>query len=481
MEELLKYDIWKYFYQITQIPRPSKKEEKIASFLLDFAKVHGLEAESDKAGNVIIRKKASAGRENLPGVILQSHMDMVCEKNSDKDHDFDKDPIEIYIEDGWVKARGTTLGGDDGIGIAASLAILASDEIEHGPLECLFTSDEETGMTGAFGLQPGFIKGSILLNLDSEDEGELFIGCAGGIDTTAEFTWKPEMAPQESYACKISVSGLNGGHSGDDIDKGLGNSNKILVNFLNILQHKTDLKISDLNGGNLRNAIPREAFAIICIPSEDKEIVRKELNIYASLVENEFKLTEKNLKVDLDSVSLPEMVIDSSTQKNLIKSLVDCPHGVIAMSQSIKGLVETSTNLASVKFRDGNKILVATSQRSSDSNSIKEISAKVAGIFANAGAKTIQGEGYPGWSPNINSEILKITENAYKRLFGLKPKVKAIHAGLECGLFLTKYPNLDMVSFGPTIKGAHSPDERMEIKSVQKFWDLLVEVLKNIH
>lgn len=483
MSEILKLkpeSIWKYFHEITQIPRPSKKEERIIQYLLDFAKAHNLEADKDAVGNVIIRKPATKGMENKKTVILQSHTDMVCEKNNDTTHDFDSDPIKTRIEGEWVKATGTTLGGDDGIGIAASLAVLAADNLQHGPLECFFTADEETGMTGAFGLLPGFLKGEILVNLDSEDEGELFIGCAGGMDTTAEFTYQKEKVPAGYYASKITVSGLNGGHSGDEIDKGLGNSNKILNRFLASIAEKTDLRINEFNGGNLRNAIPREAWAIICVPNSDKETVRKELNIYAAEVQGELSVTEKNLKLDLDTVQTPDYVIDKETQNKLINGLYACPHGVIAMSQAIKGLVETSTNLASIKYKGDDKIVVCTSQRSSIDSALKDVANMVASVFKLAGATYEHSDGYPGWTPNLDSDILKVTESAYERLFKTKPSVRAIHAGLECGLFLTKYPKLDMVSFGPTIKGAHSPDERMNIQTVQKFWDLLVEVLKNI-
>jgi len=484
MQELLNLqpkEIWKYFDQITQIPRASGKEEQMINFLLNFAKEHNLETDKDSVGNIVIRKKANNPNHNGKTVILQSHMDMVCEKNSDKVHNFDKDPIQTWIDGDWVKAKGTTLGGDDGIGIAAALAILESTTLKHGPLECFFTVDEETGMTGAFGLQPGFLKGEILINLDSEDEGELFIGCAGGKDTTVELGYKKESVPSGYYSCKISISGLTGGHSGDDIEKGYGNSNKILNRFLYQLSTKTDLRISRFDGGNLRNAIPREAFAIISVPSSYKELVSRDLNIYSSDIRSEFSVTEMNLKLEISTVQTPEFVIDKDTKVKLLNSLYACPHGVIAMSQTLKGLVETSTNLASVKFKDDNKIIIGTSQRSSVNSSLDDIACMVARVFELAGAKITHSDGYPGWNPKLDSEILRITEKAYIKLFGNKPIVRAIHAGLECGLFLTKYPGLDMVSFGPTIKGAHSPDERMNIKTVQKFWDLLIEVLENIN
>jgi dipeptidase D len=482
MSELLNLKpagIWKYFNEITKIPRASGKEEKMIEYLINFARTHQLEYDKDESGNLVIRKPGSKGMENSKIVILQSHMDMVCEKNSDVDHNFDTDPIQTYIDGEWVKAKGTTLGGDDGIGIAASLAILESDNIKHGPLECFFTVDEESGMTGAFGLQPGFLKGDILINLDSEDEGELFIGCAGGKNTTIEFEYQKESVPTGYYSCKISVSGLSGGHSGDDIDKGLGNSNKILNRFLFRIAGKTKPRLAEFDGGNLRNAIPREAWAVICVPASDKELLSKELNLYSAEIKAEFAITEKNLKLDISSCPTPEFVIDTDTQDRLISALYACPHGVIAMSQALKGLVETSTNLASVKFKDENKIIIGTSQRSSVDSALQDIANMVGHVFKLAGAKFNHSDGYPGWNPKLDSEILNITEAAYIKLFGNKPIVRAIHAGLECGLFLTKYPNLDMVSFGPTIKGPHSPDERMNIPTVQKFWDLLTEVLQN--
>ncbi|RLD80430.1 MAG: cytosol nonspecific dipeptidase [Bacteroidetes bacterium] len=471
--------IWKYFDEISHIPRPSKKEEKIIKYLFNFASEYNLEAEKDEVDNVVIRKAATPGMENATPVILQSHTDMVCEKNNDVDFNFDTDSIQTYIDGDWVKAKGTTLGGDDGIGVAGALAILSANNIKHGPLECFFTADEETGMTGAFGLQPGFLKGKILINLDSEDEGELFIGCAGGIDTMIEFEYKKEEIPQSWYSCKISVSGLNGGHSGDEIDKGLGNANKILNRFLRRLSEKTEFRLSNFDGGNLRNAIAREASAIISVSPHHKEQIRLALNIFTSEIQNEYLITEKALKLDMNTVENTGFAIDIETQNKLLQSIYACPHGVISMSQSIKNLVETSTNLASVKFKD-DKIVIATSQRSSVDSALTDAATMVRTVFELAGANIKHSDGYPGWTPKLDSEILKITEKSYEKLFNKKPAVLAIHAGLECGLFLTKYPHLDMISFGPTIKGAHSPDERMNIPTVQKFWDLLVDVLENI-
>ncbi len=473
-------EIWKYFDEITQIPRPSKKEEKIIEYLLNFAKEHKLDAEKDSSGNVVIRKAGTKGKENHPTVILQSHSDMVCEKNADTVHNFDTDPIQTYIDGDWVKAKGTTLGGDDGIGIAAALAVLASDNLQHPPLEALFTSDEETGMTGAFGIDKNFLKGEILINLDSEDEGELFIGCAGGIDTVAEFQYKKKTVPTNSLAYKISVTGLNGGHSGDEINKGLGNSNKILNRIILKAYNKFGVRLADFNGGNLRNAIPREAFGIVTLKEKHKAGFEALVKDLSDKIKAEFATTEQKLNIEIETCDLPNFVLSKSKQKKLMHALYACWHGVYAMSADMPGLVETSTNLASVKFIENNIIKVETSQRSSVESAKFDMAQTVESVFKLAGAKVKHGDGYPGWKPNTDSKIMKITEEAYKRLFNQKPEVKAIHAGLECGLFLEKYPHLDMISFGPTIKGAHSPDERMNIPTVQKFWDLLVEVLEKI-
>lgn len=480
LAELKPSAIWQYFDEITKIPRPSKKEEKIIEYLLNFAKEHNLEAEKDAAGNVIIRKPAVKGKENVSSVVLQSHSDMVCEKNSDTVHDFDKDPIKTFIEDGWVKAEGTTLGGDDGIGIAAALAVLASKDISHGPVEALFTADEETGMSGAFGLQKGFIKSQILLNLDSEDEGELFIGCAGGMDTVAEFNYKKDELPKYSQACIVFVSGLKGGHSGDEIDKGLGNSNIILTRILMGAAKKFNIRINNFEGGNLRNAIPREASAKIVVPIGNFDDFKAYITEISTNIKNELAISEPDLCIKLENSDLPDFLIDKKTQKRLLNSLYAAPHGVHAMSAEMPGLVETSTNLASVKFKGKNKIVIETSQRSAVNSGKEDIAQKVASVFKLAGAKVKHGDGYPGWKPDTNSKILKITEGSYEKLFKTKPVVRAIHAGLECGLFLEKYPDFDMISFGPTIKGAHSPDERMNIETVTKFWDLLVDVLQNV-
>lgn len=471
--------VFHYFEEVCQVPRPSKKEEKIRAYLLEFAKKHGLAAKTDEAGNVLIEKPASAGKENLKTVVLQSHMDMVCEKNKDTEHNFETDPIQTYVDGEWLRAKGTTLGADNGIGIATQLAVLASEDIEHGPIQCLFTVDEETGLTGAFALKEGFMNGDILINLDSEDEGELFIGCAGGAGTTAQFPCPMTAAPEGYFFFRVAVKGLTGGHSGDDINKNRANANKLLNRFLVQLMEKYDLRLCEIDGGNLHNAIPREAHAVCAVPMKDKESVRVDLNVYLSEVENEFAVTEPNLVMELESESPCAEVMEQEAMKKFLLSLYAVHNGVYVMSQDIPGLVETSSNLASVKQRDG-KIVVVTSQRSSILSSRKDMSQMVAAAFLLGGAEVTTGDGYPGWKPNPNSEVLQIAVESYKRLFATEPKIKAIHAGLECGLFLEKYPSLDMVSFGPTLRGVHSPDERMLIPTVDKFWRHLLDVLAHI-
>lgn len=480
LSELQPTAIWEHFEDICQVPRPSKKEDRIIAFLMDFGKKHNLETKRDEIGNVLISKPATAGKENIKTVVLQSHMDMVCEKNSETNHNFDLDPIIPWIDNGWVKAKGTTLGADDGIGMAAEMALLTSTDIEHGPIECLFTVDEETGLSGAFALQPDFFKGDILLNLDSEDEGELFIGCAGGIDTIASISYNKEEVPSDHFPIRIDVKGLLGGHSGDEINKGRGNSNKILNRFLWQINKKYDIRIADFNGGNLRNAIPREAYAIITLPSKFKENVRVDLNIYAADMEEVWNISEPKLKISLESTDRPESVIDKKSSCNLMDAIYACPHGVFAMSSKMPGMVETSTNLASIKFIADNKIQITTSQRSDIDSEKYNIAQMVGTSLTMANAKIEHTDGYPGWAPNPNSQILDVAVNSYKNLFGIEPIVRSIHAGLECGLFLEKYPNMDMISFGPTLRDVHSPDERINIETVDKFWKHLIDVIKNI-
>lgn len=470
---------WYYFTEILKIPRPSKKEEKIIQYLCDFGNKQGLETLRDETGNVLIRKPAVKGMENRKTVVLQCHVDMVCEKNADVDFDFEKDAIRARIVDGWVKATGTTLGADDGIGVAALLAILESDTIQHGPLECLFTIDEETGLTGAFGLKPGFLKGKILINVDSEDEGELFIGCAGGRDTVARMKFKKEKTTEKMTGYQLVVKGLTGGHSGDDINKGRGNAVKIMNRMLWAGADQFGLRLTEFNGGNLRNAIAREGEAKFCIPQESEKSFEKYISDFTKAVKAEFKVTEPELEIKLSGIDTPAQTIDIESQGRLLNALYACPHGVIAWSAEIPNFVETSTNLASVRFNNS-EIVISTSQRSSVESSKTDISNMVASVFRLAGAKVEHSAGYPGWKPDPHSEIVDITAGLYKKLFNNDPKVLAIHAGLECGLIGDVYPEMDMISYGPTIKGAHSPDERLDIDTVMKFWLLTLEVLKNI-
>lgn len=472
--------VWKYFHEITQTPRPSKKEEKMVAYLEKFALENNLPLKKDAIGNIVISKAATPGFENRQIVILQAHMDMVCEKNNDTIHDFETEPIQTIIENGWVKANGTTLGADNGIGMAAQLAVLASNDIEHGPIECLFTTDEETGLTGASNIEPNLISGNILLNLDSEDEGEIYIGCAGGKGTIATFDYTP-MPCSEGFFFRIDVKGLNGGHSGGEIHKGLGNANKILARFLYQLEGEMEYELCAIDGGNLHNAIAREAYAIVGVNSSEKEAVRIMLNQFIVDIENELKHIDKNVKITMQSVERPMFCIDPVTSDNLIYALMACPHGVMGMSHDIEGLVETSTNLASVKMKDENKIVVATSQRSSIESRKNEIADAIQALFILAEASdVVYTEGYPGWTPNTNSPILKVAQETYRNLFGKEAAIKAIHAGLECGLFLEKYPQLDMISFGPTMCDVHSPNERLKIDTVELWWKHLLEVLKNI-
>lgn len=471
--------LWHYFGDILEIPRPSKKEEKIAAYLMEFGKKHGLESMRDDIGNVIIRKAATPGKENIKSVVMQSHIDMVCEKNSDKEFDFDNDPIEAYVEDGWVTANGTTLGADCGIGVALSLAVLESKDIEHGPIECLFTVDEETGLTGAFGLDPDILKSKILLNLDSEDDGLIFIGCAGGKDTVAEMPYTKIEVPAGHMAYKVSVTGLKGGHSGDDIEKGLGNANKILNRALWNADKDLGLLVSDFNAGNLRNAIAREGFAVVLIPENNAETFETYIRGFDKTLKAEFHVTDPGVSVACQKTEMPAYILDRQTQGHLLKGIYACPHGVIAMSQDIDNFVETSTNLASVKFKE-DVIEFTTSQRSSVESAKDDICAMVASALQLAGCSTRHTDGYPGWAPDPNSEIVDITAKVYEDLFKEKPEVLAVHAGLECGLIGDKYPEMDMVSYGPTIRGAHSPDEKIEIKAVERFWEMTLEILRRV-
>ena len=472
--------VWKYFHEITQVPRPSKKEGKIIAYLEKFAKEHGIEYKKDHVGNIVMIKPATPGYEDRVKVILQSHVDMVCEKNAGTQHDFDNDPIRTIIDGEWLHADGTTLGADNGIGCAAQLALLASKDLEHGPIEALFTVDEETGMTGAFELKPGFLTGKILINLDSEDEGELFIGCAGGKGLEATFSpqWQP--APAGLVWLRAAVSGLKGGHSGGEIHCGLGNANKILTRYLYSLERELgSWSLAEIAGGNLHNAIPREAHALIGVRPEDKAKAEQLLEMLFKNVQAELKRVDPKVRLELTEAAAPSQVIDDKTKYGLVRSLYACPHGVLGMSHEMEDLVETSNNLASIKQRDG-KIVVTTSQRSSTTSLRDSASEMVASAFELGGAQVALTDAYPGWKPNPESAILKASADAYRKLFGKEAAVKAIHAGLECGLILDVYPDLDMVSFGPTLRDVHSPAERIEIKTVDLWWRHLLEVLKEI-
>lgn len=471
--------VFEIFDEITKVPRPSKKEGKIRQYLLDFAKKHNIAAKTDEVGNVVLSKPATPGHENAPTVIMQGHMDMVCESN-DKHFDFDNNAIRTIVDGDWVKADGTTLGADNGIGVAASLAALIDDSYVHGPLEALVTVDEETGMTGAFNLGKDMISGSILLNLDSEDDAELFVGCAGGVDTTATFHYERSMAPTDFQYFRITVENGLGGHSGGDIHLGRANANKILARFLWNLSKKYGVSVAEFDGGNLRNAIPRAAHAVVGVHVSNKEDVRVALNNYIADIANEYAGIEPELTIDMESVGHPEFCIDSATSLNLIRALYCAPHGVISMSRDLEGLVETSTNLAAVKMQPENRILITTSQRSSVESRKWDIANQVEAVFTLAGATVTHGDGYPGWQPNMNSPIMKIAADAYEELYGVRPAIKAIHAGLECGLFKSVYPDLDMVSFGPTLRGVHSPSEKMYIPAVDRFWNQLKRILEKV-
>ncbi len=470
--------LWKNFYSLTQIPRPSKKEEKVIAFARTFGENLGLETHVDEVGNVIIRKPATPGYENRKGIILQAHLDMVPQKNAGTDHDFEADPIQAIIEDGWVKAKGTTLGADNGIGAAAAMAVLESSELEHGPVEALFTIDEETGMTGANGLKPGLLQGDILLNLDSEDEGELYVGCAGGIDSTGVFTFQPESVPSGMKAYRISVTGLKGGHSGMDINLGRGNSNKILNALLCLAARKYELRLAEIEGGSLRNAIPREAFATVVVPENHAAAFEKYVNEYAAIAGKSFAEADGGLQIGCQSCDLPADLIDLKTQVGLFEAVADCPNGVIAMNADMEGVVDTSNNLAIVK-REGNTITLAALQRSAIDADKEKLAAQICEVFTKAGAQAHSHGAYPGWKPNVNSPILKTMKEVYQNTFGKTPEVKVIHAGLECGILGAVYPHWDMISFGPTIRHPHSPDEKVNIETVGLFWKYLVETLKN--
>ena len=477
--------LFEIFEDICQVPRPSKHEEQISAWLAQWGRDHGFATKVDAVGNVAISAPATPGMEGRKAVILQAHMDMVCESNRDVRHDFMTDPIRTRVEGDWLRAEGTTLGADDGIGVAAALAVISDASVKHGPVQCVFTVDEETGLTGAEAMQPGFMEGDILLNLDSEDEGEMFIGCAGGCRTDVRFHYSKVAVPEGYYFFTVGIDGLLGGHSGDDIDKGHANANKVLNRFLCRANEKFDLYLCHVEGGNKHNAIPREASALCAVPMADKEALRVEFNVFAAEVEAEYAAVEKTPHFTLQTADPVEQAVDKDTACRFLLSVYGCFNGVFAMNFDVPGLVETSSNLASIRMEPAEApydgiIHIVLSQRSSTMSGRHDVTHAVNATFRLAGAELEVGEGYPGWKPNADSEILAVAVAEYRRLFGKDPKVKAIHAGLECGLFVEKYPGLDMISFGPTLRGVHSPDERLLIPTADLFWRHLVAVLEAV-
>jgi len=478
IKSLKPESVWNNFHELTQIPRPSKKEQKAAAFAKSFGEKLGLETIVDSVGNVIIRKPASPGMEKRMGVVLQGHLDMVPQKNSDKKHDFEKDPIETVIDGEWVRANGTTLGSDNGIGVAAAMAVLQDKSLKHGPLEVLLTIDEETGMTGAFELKPGLLKGDILLNLDSEDEGELYIGCAGGMNTTGILKYKEETVPVGMTAFKLSVTGLKGGHSGLDINLGRGNANKIMNRVLWAAQ-ESGLRIASIDGGNLRNAIPREAFANIVLPEKNKDKFLELVKECQSIFTNEFATPDPGLKLSVEKADMPAKIMEAGAQSKFIKIVYGIPNAVMRMSTEIEGIVETSTNMAIVKAENGEAKITCLLRSSVDSAklSLGHMTQSVMEL----GGMAVKHDGtYPGWKPNVNSTILKTMKSVYQQKFGKIPEVKVIHAGLECGIIGAVYPKMELISFGPTIRFPHSPDEKVNIETVGKFYEFLTATLEAI-
>lgn len=471
--------LWKHFEEICNRPHPSRHEKQLAQYIVDFAKKNNLDYSVDSFGNIVVRKSATPGKENLTPVVMQGHLDMVPEKNADVSHNFEKDPIQCYVDGDWVKAKGTTLGSDNGIGVAAALAVLEANDVEHGPIEALFTLDEETGLNGAQALQPGFVTSDILMNLDSEEDGALYIGCSGGQNTFVKFKYELKDIPEKTVALDISVTGLKGGHSGLDIHLGKGNAVKLMVRLLHELNYNYGIRLVSLNGGSKHNAIPRETFATIRVAKKSVDDVQGYVEHYNSIVKAELASVEPTLVVASAISKSKSKVMDKTTAKNLIDSLYSVPNGVIKMSADIEGLVETSTNLAVVVTNKKN-VEVTLSQRSSVESEKKDISNSIAALFRMAKADVVQGDGYPGWKPDIHSPVLGVMKKVFHEKYGKEPEVKAIHAGLECGIIKERYPHMDMISFGPTIFGAHSPDERVQISTVEKFWENLVAALKNI-
>ena len=475
--DLAPQQVWKHFYSLTQIPRPSGHMERITEFLVNFGKGLGLESFVDEVGNVIIRKPATPGMENRKGVILQAHMDMVPQKNNDTVHDFVNDPIQTWIDGEWVKAKGTTLGADNGMGVAAAMAVLESTDLKHGPLEVLITKDEETGMYGAFGLKPGTLQGEILLNLESEDEDDIYIGCAGGIDITAELSYKEEEADKEMVARKITLKGLRGGHSGLEINEGRGNANKLLARITHDLLVEFDCRLSSFSGGNMRNAIPREAHAVLLFNPADIDDLPNYIKEYEAQLNAEYAPIESGILLLLDEVETPATVLPEEIQDNMIDMLLACQNGVMRMIPTVPDTVETSSNLAIVLL-GGGKAEVRILARSSCDTMKDFLADSLTACFNMAGMKVTLSGGYSGWQPNVDSPILHAMTKSYEEQFGVAPKVKVIHAGLECGIIGANCPGLDMISFGPTLRSPHSPDERVLIPTVKKFYDFLVATLE---
>ena len=472
-------EVWSHFAALNSVPRPSKKEEKIIQFMVDFGKKLNLETITDAVGNVIIKKPASRGMETKKTIVMQGHLDMVHQKNTNTRFDFEKEGINMFVDGDWVKAKGTTLGADNGLGVAAIMAVLSSKTIQHPAIEALFTIDEETGMTGAMNLDSSILTGKILLNLDTEEDDEIGIGCAGGLDITATKTYEEVEIPENTTAFSITITGLTGGHSGMDIHKGLGNANKIMNRLLFDSFTNFGLRIAEINGGSLRNAIPRESFAKVVVNSILRASFLSETNELISQIKNEFSTIEPNLSIKIEEIPQQKNVVDLSVQETFLRAMYAALNGVYKMSPDVEGLVETSNNIAKVDLKNG-KILIGCLTRSSSESSKLDLANSIRSSFELAGFEVEFSGTYPGWLPNMNSEILQIVSNIYRKLFEKEPKIMACHAGLECGILGQNYPKMDMISFGPNIKGAHSPDERAQISSTQKFWKLLHEILKNI-
>lgn len=479
LNQLELQPLWRFFQEICSIPHPSKYEKKLADHIKEFAKQRGLEILEDKVGNLVIRKPATPGMEKRPGLILQAHLDMVPQKNSDTVHDFQTDPIKAYVENGWVTADKTTLGADNGIGVAAALAVLDDTDLVHGPLEVLLTLDEETGMTGAFGLIPGVLKGEFLINLDTEDEGEIFVGCAGGVDVNITMDYETTPVSENVTAFQLSLTGLKGGHSGMDIALGRGNANKLVNRFLKQIADDWDFQIAEFHGGSLRNAIPREAFVTVTVPTDQAESFKKGVKAFEKIIQIELKAVEPHLCFQVSETDLPESVFTEESQNRLLRALYGCVNGVVRMNDEVPGVVETSTNLASVHSENGT-ISVQCLVRSSLESAKFDVVAMIQSTFELAGASVTTSGSYPGWQPKMDSSLLCQSRSVYKKMFGKEAKIKVIHAGLECGLLGSIYPEWEMIAIGPTIRDPHSPDEKVEIQSVGLFWQFLAALLKEL-